>query len=267
LPEPPRRGGLLAAAARLPRASRPLGRGGDRAAAKPPPAPRRRHRRPAGAPRPRVFTHSRRRLPAPPRETNPSRLDGHAPAAGTGLRLARLRGERGRQRGRRPRAAGTGGAARHPYRLESPASRHRRRRAAPGLRGRDDSVRPDAGGAGGLQRPAPVGGRALCLARRLPRARAGGSARARPGGLSSGRGHRAIGGRRREALGLFRALREDAMQDPPPPPAILIGPLATAPTAPAAAGATWPNVLHTRIADVARLMGPPPWSTLPIVDE
>src|SRR6266542_2047708 len=57
------------------------------------------------------------------------------------------------------------------------------------------------------------------------------------------------------------------MQDPPPPPAILIGPLATAPTAPAAAGATWPNVLHTRIADVARLMGPPPWSKRLIADE
>src|SRR5439155_25820920 len=57
------------------------------------------------------------------------------------------------------------------------------------------------------------------------------------------------------------------MQDPPPPPAILIGPVATAPTAPAAAGATWPNVLHTRITDVARLMGPPPWSTRLIADE
>ena len=57
------------------------------------------------------------------------------------------------------------------------------------------------------------------------------------------------------------------MQDPPPPPAILIGPVATAPTAPAAAGATWPNVLHTRITDVARLMGPPPWSKRLIADE
>ena len=57
------------------------------------------------------------------------------------------------------------------------------------------------------------------------------------------------------------------MSDPPPPPAILIGHLATGPTAPAAANATWPNVLHTRIADVSRLMGSPPWSKRLIADE
>lgn len=57
------------------------------------------------------------------------------------------------------------------------------------------------------------------------------------------------------------------MASPPPPATIVIGHLATGPTPPAAANATWPNVLHTRIADVSRLMGPPPWSKRLIADE
>ena len=68
------------------------------------------------------------------REAAAARLDEHAATAGPRVRLARLRGRRRRQRGRRHRPARAHGAARHAYRLESPASRHRRRRAVAGLR-------------------------------------------------------------------------------------------------------------------------------------
>jgi quercetin dioxygenase-like cupin family protein len=51
------------------------------------------------------------------------------------------------------------------------------------------------------------------------------------------------------------------------PPTILIGHLAARPTPPRAANATWPNVLHTRVADVVAQMGPAPWSTRIIADE
>jgi mannose-6-phosphate isomerase-like protein (cupin superfamily) len=47
---------------------------------------------------------------------------------------------------------------------------------------------------------------------------------------------------------------------------IVIGRLADGPTPPAA-GAAWPNVLHTRIADVMAQMGAPPWSRRLIADE
>ena len=81
------------------------------------------------------------RIPAaryPRHHARPRRLDWSTlpPTAGPALRLARLRGRRRRQRDRRHRPAGDRGAARHAYRLEPAASRHRRRRAAPGLRGR-----------------------------------------------------------------------------------------------------------------------------------
>jgi mannose-6-phosphate isomerase-like protein (cupin superfamily) len=48
---------------------------------------------------------------------------------------------------------------------------------------------------------------------------------------------------------------------------ITINRLATGPTAPDPAGGTWPNVLHTRIADVVKQMGTPPWSKRIIADE
>jgi len=51
------------------------------------------------------------------------------------------------------------------------------------------------------------------------------------------------------------------------PPTIVIGRLAPGPRPPGAAGATWPNVLHTRVADVVREMGPPPWARRLIADE
>ncbi len=57
------------------------------------------------------------------------------------------------------------------------------------------------------------------------------------------------------------------MPDPASPPVILISHLATGPTPPRAANATWPNVLHTRVAEVVRQMGPPPWSKRLIADE
>ena len=52
-----------------------------------------------------------------------------------------------------------------------------------------------------------------------------------------------------------------------PAPALNITDVVTGPIAPRVVNATWPNVLHTRIADVAREMGPPPWSRRIIQDE
>jgi mannose-6-phosphate isomerase-like protein (cupin superfamily) len=51
------------------------------------------------------------------------------------------------------------------------------------------------------------------------------------------------------------------------PATIVISQLANGPTPPATAGNTWPNVLHTRIAEVTQQMGPPPWSKRLISDE
>jgi mannose-6-phosphate isomerase-like protein (cupin superfamily) len=51
------------------------------------------------------------------------------------------------------------------------------------------------------------------------------------------------------------------------PATIVITRLASGPTPPAAANASWPNVLHTRIADVVGQMGAPPWSRRIIADE
>ncbi len=48
---------------------------------------------------------------------------------------------------------------------------------------------------------------------------------------------------------------------------ITITHFASGPTPPDAARATWPNVLHTRIADVAAQAGTPPWSRRIIADE
>ena len=48
----------------------------------------------------------------------------------------------------------------------------------------------------------------------------------------------------------------------PTNPLIVQGPIP-----PTAANATWPNVLHTRVADVIAQMKPPPWSKRIIADE
>jgi mannose-6-phosphate isomerase-like protein (cupin superfamily) len=48
---------------------------------------------------------------------------------------------------------------------------------------------------------------------------------------------------------------------------IAISRLAAGPTPPTAANATWPNVLHTRVADVVAKMGPAPWAVRLIADE
>ena len=48
---------------------------------------------------------------------------------------------------------------------------------------------------------------------------------------------------------------------------IVIERLAVAPVPPQSVNPTWPNVLHTRIADVVAKAGPPPWSRRFIADE
>ena len=53
----------------------------------------------------------------------------------------------------------------------------------------------------------------------------------------------------------------------PPLSSIAISHLATGPRPPTAANPTWPNVLHTRIADVVAAMGPVPWARRLIADE
>ena len=50
------------------------------------------------------------------------------------------------------------------------------------------------------------------------------------------------------------------------PVTVTIKDLADGPRPPQA-NATWPNVLHTRIDDVVKQMGPPPWSKRIIADE
>ena len=95
----------------------------------------------------------------------------HAPApAGACLRLARLRGGRRRQRGRRHRPARGRGTDRHPYGLEPTPSRHRRRRAAPGLRRRHPALPADAGASARRRATRALGRGALRLARGLSRA-------------------------------------------------------------------------------------------------
>jgi quercetin dioxygenase-like cupin family protein len=49
-------------------------------------------------------------------------------------------------------------------------------------------------------------------------------------------------------------------------PTIAITHVAEGPRAPRA-GDTWPNVLHTRVADVVARMGPPPWARRIVQDE
>src|SRR6266478_5353943 len=51
------------------------------------------------------------------------------------------------------------------------------------------------------------------------------------------------------------------------PVTIVIGRLADGPCPPATAGAAWPNVLHTRVADLVATMGPAPWAKRIIGDE
>ena len=201
LPAPARRGGLCAAPAGLPRAPRPLGGRGRRAAAEPTSPYRRRHRGPARGAGAGLQTHARGALPGAPCEAAAPRLDEHAAAAGPRVRLARLRCRRRRQRGGRHRPARARGAARHAYRLEPPASGRRRRRAVAGLRGRHAAVSPHPRRARGRGRPAPVHRGAVHLSRRLSRARARSGPRARPGRLPARRGRRAIRRGRRKALG------------------------------------------------------------------
>ena len=50
-------------------------------------------------------------------------------------------------------------------------------------------------------------------------------------------------------------------------PTVTITDLATGPIPPRVINATWPNALHTRIADVVEKMGPPPWSARLLQDE
>ena len=57
------------------------------------------------------------------------------------------------------------------------------------------------------------------------------------------------------------------MPDPAVPPTIVISHLAAGPTPPTAANQAWPNVLHTRVADVVSQMGPGPWAKRIIADE
>ena len=51
------------------------------------------------------------------------------------------------------------------------------------------------------------------------------------------------------------------------PVTIVIRRLASGPLPPDSASATWPNVLHTRIAEVMGQMGPAPWARRLIADE
>lgn len=51
------------------------------------------------------------------------------------------------------------------------------------------------------------------------------------------------------------------------PVILTITDLVTGPMAPRGVNATWPNVLHTRIAEVVAAMGPPPWSRRIVADE
>jgi mannose-6-phosphate isomerase-like protein (cupin superfamily) len=50
-------------------------------------------------------------------------------------------------------------------------------------------------------------------------------------------------------------------------PALNITDVVSGPIPPRVVNASWPNVLHTRIADVVEKMGPPPWSARLIQDE
>ena len=54
---------------------------------------------------------------------------------------------------------------------------------------------------------------------------------------------------------------------PESPHTIVIRDVVEGPTPPHAANTVWPNVLHTRIVDVVRAMGAPPWSRRIIADE
>jgi len=54
---------------------------------------------------------------------------------------------------------------------------------------------------------------------------------------------------------------------PAPSTTIVVDRLAASPTPPTAANSTWPNVLHTRVADVVAAMGPAPWAKRLIADE
>ena len=57
------------------------------------------------------------------------------------------------------------------------------------------------------------------------------------------------------------------MSETPALPTIVISRLANGPTPPTAASAVWPNVLHTRVADLVKEMGPGPWARRIIADE
>src|SRR5262249_6497514 len=55
--------------------------------------------------------------------------------------------------------------------------------------------------------------------------------------------------------------------EPEPGTTIVTKNLATGPIPPNLANATAPNALHTRVGDVVRQMGPPPWAKRIIADE
>jgi len=58
-----------------------------------------------------------------------------------------------------------------------------------------------------------------------------------------------------------------SMSDPAHIPTIVIRQLANGPTPPVLSTATGPGALHTRVAEVVRQMGAPPWSKRIIADE
>ena len=57
------------------------------------------------------------------------------------------------------------------------------------------------------------------------------------------------------------------MADPKTAPVLNIVDVVSGPIAPRALNASWPNMLHTRIADVVAAKGPPPWSVRILADE
>ena len=57
------------------------------------------------------------------------------------------------------------------------------------------------------------------------------------------------------------------MTDASTAPALNITDIVSGPIAPRVLNASWPNKLHTRIADVVAAKGPPPWSVRILADE
>lgn len=57
------------------------------------------------------------------------------------------------------------------------------------------------------------------------------------------------------------------MSDPRPEPSLNVTNVVIGPSPPRVMNAAWPNVLHTRIADLVEKMGPPPWAVRIVEDE